>query len=129
MVNQKPELSRTTTTRNPYSTEEHPTLPQPTKKLVIKLNKCLSFLHSDWIVSRAKTKLKLCNRVDGDEFVFNDEATAPLYRNKVNAIEMKETVEENASTTKNRYSTTANTRSMQPFSGKRKQEKSKAILV
>ncbi|KAL0727595.1 hypothetical protein Bca4012_023688 [Brassica carinata] len=118
MVNQKPELSRTTTTRNPYSTEEHPTLPQPTKKLVIKLNKC-----------RAKTKLKLCNRVDGDEFVFNDEATAPLYRNKVNAIEMKETVEENASTTKNRYSTTANTRSMQPFSGKRKQEKSKAILV
>ncbi|CAA7042773.1 unnamed protein product [Microthlaspi erraticum] len=36
---------------------------------------------------------------DGDEFVVNDEFVAPLYRIKVNAIQMKETVEENASTT------------------------------
>ncbi|XP_075481912.1 LOW QUALITY PROTEIN: cullin-4-like [Primulina tabacum] len=36
---------------------------------------------------------------DDDSFVFNDEFTAPLYRIKVNAIQMKETVEENASTT------------------------------
>ncbi|XP_010529158.1 PREDICTED: cullin-4 [Tarenaya hassleriana] len=36
---------------------------------------------------------------DGDEFVFNEGFTAPLYRIKVNAIQMKETVEENTSTT------------------------------
>jgi len=36
---------------------------------------------------------------DGDEFEFNDEFAAPLYRIKVNAIQMKETVEENTSTT------------------------------
>ncbi|ESQ55574.1 hypothetical protein EUTSA_v10024458mg [Eutrema salsugineum] len=36
---------------------------------------------------------------DGDEFVFNEDFTASLYRIKVNAIQMKETVEENASTT------------------------------
>ncbi|KAF7803161.1 cullin-4-like [Senna tora] len=36
---------------------------------------------------------------DGDSFVFNDAFTAPLYRIKVNAIQMKETVEENTSTT------------------------------
>ncbi|KAG2302196.1 hypothetical protein Bca52824_030847 [Brassica carinata] len=36
---------------------------------------------------------------DGDEFDFNDTFTAPLYRIKVNAIQMKETVEENTSTT------------------------------
>lgn len=36
---------------------------------------------------------------DGDSFVFNDEFSAPLYRIKVNAIQMKETVEENTSTT------------------------------
>ncbi|CAL4919436.1 unnamed protein product [Urochloa decumbens] len=36
---------------------------------------------------------------DKDEFVFNDEFSAPLYRIKVNAIQMKETVEENTSTT------------------------------
>ncbi|CAN1302285.1 CUL4 [Linum perenne] len=36
---------------------------------------------------------------DGDSFAFNDGFTAPLYRIKVNAIQMKETVEENTSTT------------------------------
>lgn len=36
---------------------------------------------------------------DGDMFMFNDVFTAPLYRIKVNAIQLKETVEENASTT------------------------------
>ncbi|KAJ3669963.1 hypothetical protein LUZ60_010287 [Juncus effusus] len=36
---------------------------------------------------------------DRDSFVFNDEFSAPLYRIKVNAIQMKETVEENTSTT------------------------------
>lgn len=36
---------------------------------------------------------------DEDSFVFNDEFVAPLYRIKVNAIQMKETVEENTSTT------------------------------
>ncbi|GFY80642.1 cullin4 [Actinidia rufa] len=36
---------------------------------------------------------------DDDSFVFNDGFTAPLYRMKVNAIQMKETVEENTSTT------------------------------
>ncbi|KAK7825352.1 cullin-4 [Quercus suber] len=36
---------------------------------------------------------------DDDSFVFNDLFTAPLYRIKVNAIQMKETVEENTSTT------------------------------
>ncbi|KAF5944755.1 hypothetical protein HYC85_018832 [Camellia sinensis] len=36
---------------------------------------------------------------DDDSFVFNDGFTAPLYRIKVNAIQMKETVEENTSTT------------------------------
>ncbi|PKU72713.1 cullin-4 [Dendrobium catenatum] len=36
---------------------------------------------------------------DEDSFVFNDEFNAPLYRIKVNAIQMKETVEENTSTT------------------------------
>ncbi|KAL0005220.1 hypothetical protein SO802_012781 [Lithocarpus litseifolius] len=36
---------------------------------------------------------------DDDSFVFNDVFTAPLYRIKVNAIQMKETVEENTSTT------------------------------
>ncbi|CAI0545033.1 unnamed protein product [Linum tenue] len=36
---------------------------------------------------------------DGDSFEFNDTFTAPLYRIKVNAIQMKETVEENTSTT------------------------------
>ncbi|GFY88922.1 cullin4 [Actinidia rufa] len=36
---------------------------------------------------------------DDDLFEFNDVFTAPLYRIKVNAIQMKETVEENASTT------------------------------
>ncbi|KAG2545394.1 cullin-4-like [Panicum virgatum] len=36
---------------------------------------------------------------DKDEFVFNEEFSAPLYRIKVNAIQMKETVEENTSTT------------------------------
>ncbi|KAG2684765.1 hypothetical protein I3760_10G090100 [Carya illinoinensis] len=36
---------------------------------------------------------------DNDSFVFNDGFTAPLYRIKVNAIQMKETVEENTSTT------------------------------
>ncbi|XP_078436854.1 cullin4 isoform X2 [Wolffia australiana] len=36
---------------------------------------------------------------DDDEFVFNDEFSAPLYRIKINAIQMKETVEENTSTT------------------------------
>ncbi|CAN6683666.1 unnamed protein product [Malus baccata var. baccata] len=36
---------------------------------------------------------------DGDTFTFNDSFTAPLYRIKVNAIQMKETVEENTSTT------------------------------
>jgi cullin-4 len=36
---------------------------------------------------------------DDDSFVFNDIFTAPLYRIKVNAIQMKETVEENTSTT------------------------------
>ncbi|AQK62504.1 Cullin-4 [Zea mays] len=36
---------------------------------------------------------------DKDEFVFNEDFSAPLYRIKVNAIQMKETVEENTSTT------------------------------
>ncbi|CAI9782156.1 unnamed protein product [Fraxinus pennsylvanica] len=36
---------------------------------------------------------------DDDSFEFNDQFTAPLYRIKVNAIQMKETVEENTSTT------------------------------
>lgn len=36
---------------------------------------------------------------DEDQFVFNDDFNAPLFRIKVNAIQMKETVEENASTT------------------------------
>ncbi|KAH9606913.1 hypothetical protein KSS87_009308 [Heliosperma pusillum] len=36
---------------------------------------------------------------DGDSFVFNEGFSAPLYRIKVNAIQMKETVEENTSTT------------------------------
>ncbi|KAK4491577.1 hypothetical protein RD792_002329 [Penstemon davidsonii] len=36
---------------------------------------------------------------DDDIFFFNDQFNAPLYRIKVNAIQMKETVEENASTT------------------------------
>ncbi|KAL0352848.1 UNVERIFIED_CONTAM: Cullin-4 [Sesamum angustifolium] len=36
---------------------------------------------------------------DEDSFMFNDQFTAPLYRLKVNAIQMKETVEENTSTT------------------------------
>ncbi|GAB2279869.1 hypothetical protein Dimus_014505 [Dionaea muscipula] len=36
---------------------------------------------------------------DNDSFLFNDTFTAPLYRIKVNAIQMKETVEENSSTT------------------------------
>ncbi|CAN4123744.1 unnamed protein product [Withania somnifera] len=36
---------------------------------------------------------------DDNTFVFNDQFTAPLYRIKVNAIQMKETVEENTSTT------------------------------
>ncbi|GMP73586.1 hypothetical protein CsSME_00031299 [Camellia sinensis var. sinensis] len=36
---------------------------------------------------------------DDDSFVFNEEFAAPLYRLKVNAIQMKETVEENTSTT------------------------------
>ncbi|KAK6150064.1 hypothetical protein DH2020_017589 [Rehmannia glutinosa] len=36
---------------------------------------------------------------DEDTFVFNDQFNAPLYRIKVNAIQMKETVEENTSTT------------------------------
>ncbi|THU74123.1 hypothetical protein C4D60_Mb04t30030 [Musa balbisiana] len=36
---------------------------------------------------------------DDDSFVFNEEFSAPLYRLKVNAIQMKETVEENTSTT------------------------------
>ncbi|KAJ8549333.1 hypothetical protein K7X08_033040 [Anisodus acutangulus] len=36
---------------------------------------------------------------DNDTFVFNDQFTTPLYRIKVNAIQMKETAEENTSTT------------------------------
>ncbi|KAL4392794.1 hypothetical protein AHAS_Ahas03G0380700 [Arachis hypogaea] len=36
---------------------------------------------------------------DDDSFVFNDTFMAPLYRIKVNAIQLKETVEENTSTT------------------------------
>ncbi|XP_015066518.1 cullin-4 [Solanum pennellii] len=36
---------------------------------------------------------------DDDTFVFNDQFTTPLYRIKVNAIQMKETVEENTNTT------------------------------
>lgn len=36
---------------------------------------------------------------DDDTFVFDDQFAAPLYRIKVNAIQMKETVEENTSTT------------------------------
>ncbi|XP_024030922.1 cullin-4 [Morus notabilis] len=36
---------------------------------------------------------------DNDAFVFNEAFSAPLYRIKVNAIQMKETVEENTSTT------------------------------
>uniref|UniRef100_A0A7N0ZRY4 Cullin-4 n=1 Tax=Kalanchoe fedtschenkoi TaxID=63787 RepID=A0A7N0ZRY4_KALFE len=40
---------------------------------------------------------------DDDVFLFNESLTAPLYRIKVNAIQMKETVEENASTTERVY--------------------------
>ncbi|RAL50260.1 hypothetical protein DM860_007934 [Cuscuta australis] len=36
---------------------------------------------------------------DDDTFMFNDQFTAPLYRIKVNAIQLKETVEENTNTT------------------------------
>lgn len=36
---------------------------------------------------------------DDDSFLFNESFTGPLYRIKVNAIQMKETVEENTSTT------------------------------
>ncbi|PIA41621.1 hypothetical protein AQUCO_02200213v1 [Aquilegia coerulea] len=36
---------------------------------------------------------------DNDYFLFNDDFNAPLYRIKVNAIQLKETVEENTSTT------------------------------
>ncbi|KAF6142825.1 hypothetical protein GIB67_002689 [Kingdonia uniflora] len=36
---------------------------------------------------------------DIDSFVFNEDFSAPLYRIKVNAIQMKETVEENTNTT------------------------------
>lgn len=36
---------------------------------------------------------------DDDSFLFNEEFAAPLYRIKVNAIQMKETVEENTNTT------------------------------
>jgi len=36
---------------------------------------------------------------DEDSFVFNEEFVAPLFRIKVNAIQLKETVEENTSTT------------------------------
>ncbi|KAJ7544778.1 hypothetical protein O6H91_09G092800 [Diphasiastrum complanatum] len=36
---------------------------------------------------------------DGDSFIFNEEFVAPLFRIKVNAIQLKETVEENTSTT------------------------------
>ncbi|XP_071706228.1 cullin-4-like [Rutidosis leptorrhynchoides] len=36
---------------------------------------------------------------DNDSFMFHDAFTAPLYRIKVNAIQLKETVEENTSTT------------------------------
>ncbi|GKU92580.1 hypothetical protein SLEP1_g6287 [Rubroshorea leprosula] len=36
---------------------------------------------------------------DDDSFIFNELFSAPLYRIKVNAIQMKETVEENTSTT------------------------------
>ncbi|KAL3616891.1 Cullin-4 [Castilleja foliolosa] len=36
---------------------------------------------------------------DEDDFVFNDQFTAPLYRIKINAIQMRETPEENVSTT------------------------------
>ncbi|KAF5193861.1 Cullin-4, partial [Thalictrum thalictroides] len=36
---------------------------------------------------------------DNDYFLFNDEFSAPLYRIKVNTIQLKETVEESASTT------------------------------
>ncbi|KAJ6834821.1 cullin-4 [Iris pallida] len=36
---------------------------------------------------------------DEDSFVFNEEFSGPLYRIKVNAIQMKETMEENTSTT------------------------------
>ncbi|XWS12358.1 hypothetical protein CRYUN_Cryun37aG0082800 [Craigia yunnanensis] len=36
---------------------------------------------------------------DDDSFILNEGFTAPLYRIKVNAIQMKETVEENTSTT------------------------------
>ncbi|CAM8996218.1 unnamed protein product [Rhodiola kirilowii] len=40
---------------------------------------------------------------DDDLFVFNESLTASLYRIKVNAIQMKETVEENTSTTERVY--------------------------
>jgi cullin-4 len=36
---------------------------------------------------------------DEDIFTFNDDFIAPLFRIKVNAIQLKETVEENSSTT------------------------------
>jgi hypothetical protein len=36
---------------------------------------------------------------DEDSFTFNDDFIAPLFRIKVNAIQLKETVEENSSTT------------------------------
>ena len=35
---------------------------------------------------------------DGDEFAFNKDFQAPLFRIKINAIQMKETAEENAKT-------------------------------
>ncbi|GMI85266.1 hypothetical protein HRI_002195900 [Hibiscus trionum] len=40
---------------------------------------------------------------DDDSFIFNEGFTAPLYRLKVNAIQMKETVEENTSTTERAF--------------------------
>ncbi|GAB4829360.1 hypothetical protein Ancab_019031 [Ancistrocladus abbreviatus] len=49
---------------------------------------------------RVLQKLPKGREVDDDDtFVFNEGFTAPLYRIKVNAIQMKETVEENTSTT------------------------------
>ncbi|KAK6124066.1 hypothetical protein DH2020_042191 [Rehmannia glutinosa] len=56
--------------------------------------------------SLACGKFRVLNKIpkgrdveDEDTFVFNDQFNAPLYRIKVNAIQMKETVEENTSTT------------------------------
>eukprot|EP00249_Psilotum_nudum_P024027 c29065_g1_i1 orf=1219-3690(-) len=49
---------------------------------------------------RVLTKIPKGREVeDDDSFVFNDDFTAPLFRIKVNAIQLKETVEENTSTT------------------------------